>query len=140
MALHNTTTKTSINNNIIIIMSDDHDYTQVPVGQATTIWQAFDKQYINDLVEANLDTFNKEWYQHWFSIHHILTDWGTNPHISISLITNNLTADLVYVVQQLLKQIPFLAADCQILCLVIAVFKSDEHSLSKMYKTGALPR
>ena len=96
-------------------MPNNNDYTQVPIGQATTIWQAFDA-YINDLVEANPETFDEEdWYQQWYSIHHILTDWSLNPEIGIALITNKPQSTLVDAVQQLLKDIPFLAADCSIL-------------------------
>lgn len=95
-------------------MSDYDEYTQVPVGQATTIWETFDV-YINDLVKANPGVFeNDQWYKQWFSMRHILTDWSTNPEIGIAIITNNPQSDLVDAVTQILRDVPFLAADCMI--------------------------
>ena len=110
------------------------DSTQVPIHQATCVWEAFD-QYIKDLIKANpKNTFdNEDWYDEWKRISHILLDWNTHPNVDIILITNNPTSTFVDAVKTVINRTPFLADDC-----IIKYDSADEEVISffiKPYQT-----
>ena len=89
---------------------EDDDFAQVPLGQSIQIWLAFDS-YVKDLIKANPDMMEEQWFLRWKKLQPILLDESTHPQTSLLVITNKPGSTLVAAVFELLRLIPFLVHD-----------------------------